>query len=124
MPNPSGESLQSASGLQYYLVVVAVVVDFHRFVLKFLAVLYSNKLQTSDLLERLMESTISDLIRLGLNRLMCSVFLSSSIGLNCALGATEMRPFIQAIGKCTTAHVLCYPNAGNQHPSVSTHPAT
>uniref|UniRef100_A0A8C7HSS8 Methionine synthase n=1 Tax=Oncorhynchus kisutch TaxID=8019 RepID=A0A8C7HSS8_ONCKI len=34
------------------------------------------------------------------------------IGLNCALGATEMRPFIQAIGKCTTAHVLCYPNAG------------
>ncbi|KAJ8013643.1 hypothetical protein DPEC_G00031940 [Dallia pectoralis] len=34
------------------------------------------------------------------------------IGLNCALGATEMRPFIEAIGKCTTAHVLCYPNAG------------
>uniref|UniRef100_A0AAZ3PLA3 Methionine synthase n=1 Tax=Oncorhynchus tshawytscha TaxID=74940 RepID=A0AAZ3PLA3_ONCTS len=50
--------------------------------------------------------------QLGLNRLIYSVFFSSSIGLNCALGATEMRPFIQAIGKCTTAHVLCYPNAG------------
>ncbi|XP_059841639.1 methionine synthase isoform X1 [Hypanus sabinus] len=34
------------------------------------------------------------------------------IGLNCALGAVEMRPFIEAIGKCTTAFVLCYPNAG------------
>ncbi|CAF95217.1 unnamed protein product, partial [Tetraodon nigroviridis] len=37
------------------------------------------------------------------------------IGLNCALGATEMRPFIEAIGKCTTAFVICYPNAGNPH---------
>ncbi|XP_037611245.1 methionine synthase isoform X1 [Sebastes umbrosus] len=34
------------------------------------------------------------------------------IGLNCALGATEMRPFIEAIGKCTTAFIICYPNAG------------
>ncbi|MBN3297059.1 methionine synthase [Amia ocellicauda] len=34
------------------------------------------------------------------------------IGLNCALGATEMRPFIEAIGKCTTAFTICYPNAG------------
>ncbi|XP_032881336.1 methionine synthase isoform X2 [Amblyraja radiata] len=34
------------------------------------------------------------------------------IGLNCALGAVEMRPFIEAIGRCTPAYVLCYPNAG------------
>ncbi|XP_037547504.1 methionine synthase [Nematolebias whitei] len=34
------------------------------------------------------------------------------IGLNCALGATEMRPFIEVIGKSTTAFVICYPNAG------------
>uniref|UniRef100_A0A8C6K536 Methionine synthase n=2 Tax=Melopsittacus undulatus TaxID=13146 RepID=A0A8C6K536_MELUD len=34
------------------------------------------------------------------------------IGLNCALGAVEMRPFIEAIGKCTTAYIICYPNAG------------
>lgn len=35
-----------------------------------------------------------------------------AIGLNCALGAQEMRPFIEAIGKATDAYVLCYPNAG------------
>ncbi|TRY59423.1 hypothetical protein DNTS_004322 [Danionella cerebrum] len=34
------------------------------------------------------------------------------IGLNCALGAAEMRPFIEAIGKSTGAFVICYPNAG------------
>ncbi|XP_013387692.1 methionine synthase [Lingula anatina] len=34
------------------------------------------------------------------------------LGLNCALGASEMRPFIESIGKNTTAYVLCYPNAG------------
>ncbi|XP_023686661.2 methionine synthase [Paramormyrops kingsleyae] len=34
------------------------------------------------------------------------------IGLNCALGAAEMRPFVEAIGKSTTAFVVCYPNAG------------
>ncbi|KFV16630.1 Methionine synthase, partial [Pterocles gutturalis] len=34
------------------------------------------------------------------------------IGLNCALGAVEMRPFIETIGKCTSAYVICYPNAG------------
>uniref|UniRef100_A0A3P8UP30 Methionine synthase n=1 Tax=Cynoglossus semilaevis TaxID=244447 RepID=A0A3P8UP30_CYNSE len=34
------------------------------------------------------------------------------IGLNCALGATEMRPFIEAIGQSTTAFIICYPNAG------------
>jgi len=34
------------------------------------------------------------------------------IGLNCALGAEEMRPFIEAIGRATDAYVICYPNAG------------
>ncbi|MCJ8738770.1 hypothetical protein PDJAM_G00039620 [Pangasius djambal] len=34
------------------------------------------------------------------------------IGLNCALGATEMRPFIEVIGKSTGAFIICYPNAG------------
>ena len=37
---------------------------------------------------------------------------SSSIGLNCALGAVEMRPFITAISRNSEAFVLCYPNAG------------
>ena len=45
----------------------------------------------------------------------CAVLsLLSSIGLNCALGATEMRPFIEAIGKSTTAFIITYPNAGKQ----------
>jgi len=34
------------------------------------------------------------------------------VGLNCALGANEMRPFIEALGKATDTFVLCYPNAG------------
>ncbi len=41
---------------------------------------------------------------------MC--LLCCSIGLNCALGAAEMRPFIEAIGLCTDTFVICYPNAG------------
>lgn len=36
----------------------------------------------------------------------------SSIGLNCALGAVEMRPFIELFAKETDSYVLCYPNAG------------
>ena len=36
----------------------------------------------------------------------------TAIGLNCALGAKEMRPFIEAIARNTTSLVLCYPNAG------------
>jgi 5-methyltetrahydrofolate--homocysteine methyltransferase len=35
-----------------------------------------------------------------------------SLGLNCALGATEMRPFIETVSRLTEAYVLCYPNAG------------
>lgn len=34
------------------------------------------------------------------------------IGLNCALGAVEMRPFVENIGLNTSAYVICYPNAG------------
>ncbi|EDO35691.1 predicted protein [Nematostella vectensis] len=34
------------------------------------------------------------------------------IGLNCALGAVEMRPFIEAVGMNTEAYTICYPNAG------------
>lgn len=35
-----------------------------------------------------------------------------SIGLNCALGAQDMRPFIERIAMATNAWVTCYPNAG------------
>ncbi|KAJ2722014.1 hypothetical protein GGI07_003604 [Coemansia sp. Benny D115] len=35
-----------------------------------------------------------------------------AIGLNCALGANQMRPFIQSIANFTASNVICYPNAG------------
>jgi 5-methyltetrahydrofolate--homocysteine methyltransferase len=35
-----------------------------------------------------------------------------AVGLNCALGAKEMRPFISALSKVADTHVLAYPNAG------------
>ncbi|KFD64745.1 hypothetical protein M514_09101 [Trichuris suis] len=34
------------------------------------------------------------------------------VGLNCALGAREMRPFIESVSRNTSAFVICYPNAG------------
>ncbi|CAD5120349.1 DgyrCDS8923 [Dimorphilus gyrociliatus] len=34
------------------------------------------------------------------------------LGLNCALGASEMRPFVENVAMNTGAFVLCYPNAG------------
>jgi len=35
-----------------------------------------------------------------------------AIGLNCALGAEDMRPYIQALSKIADTHILAYPNAG------------
>lgn len=35
-----------------------------------------------------------------------------SIGLNCALGAKEMRPYLATLSKLATCFVSCYPNAG------------
>ncbi|VDM82352.1 unnamed protein product, partial [Strongylus vulgaris] len=36
----------------------------------------------------------------------------SAVGLNCALGAKDMRPFIEAMANFSEALVICYPNAG------------
>lgn len=35
-----------------------------------------------------------------------------SIGINCALGPEEMRPYIEAMAQTTQTYVSCYPNAG------------
>ncbi|MBL8992424.1 MAG: methionine synthase [Spirochaetia bacterium] len=35
-----------------------------------------------------------------------------SVGLNCALGPKEMRPFIEALSRVAGVYVSCYPNAG------------
>ncbi|MDQ3992193.1 MAG: methionine synthase, partial [Actinomycetota bacterium] len=34
------------------------------------------------------------------------------VGVNCALGATEMRPFVEDLARAATTYVACYPNAG------------
>ncbi|MCF6219710.1 MAG: homocysteine S-methyltransferase family protein [Robiginitomaculum sp.] len=35
-----------------------------------------------------------------------------AVGLNCALGAEEMRPYVQALAKIADTYILAYPNAG------------
>lgn len=35
-----------------------------------------------------------------------------AVGLNCALGAEDMRPYIEALSKVADTYVLAYPNAG------------
>jgi len=42
------------------------------------------------------------------------------IGLNCALGAAEMRPYLAEISRIADCFVSCYPNAACPTPSVST----
>jgi 5-methyltetrahydrofolate--homocysteine methyltransferase len=35
-----------------------------------------------------------------------------SVGINCALGARDMRPYIEELSRIADCHVSCYPNAG------------
>ena len=35
-----------------------------------------------------------------------------AIGLNCALGAKDMKPYVENLSKCADCFVFCYPNAG------------
>jgi 5-methyltetrahydrofolate--homocysteine methyltransferase len=39
-----------------------------------------------------------------------------SIGINCALGAEEMRPYLQELSGLADCYVSCYPNAGLPNP--------
>lgn len=43
-----------------------------------------------------------------------------SIGINCALGATEMRPFMAELARISTTYTSCYPNAGLPNPLAPT----
>jgi 5-methyltetrahydrofolate--homocysteine methyltransferase len=43
-----------------------------------------------------------------------------SVGINCALGAREMRPFIASLAKIADCAVSCYPNAGLPNPLAPT----
>jgi 5-methyltetrahydrofolate--homocysteine methyltransferase len=43
------------------------------------------------------------------------------VGLNCALGATLMRPYIQELAKVAgDTYISCYPNAGLPNPMSDT----
>ena len=52
-----------------------------------------------------------------------------SVGLNCALGAKEMRPYIEELSQIASCHVSAYPNAGlpnamgeyDEHPEDTAH---
>src|SRR5207244_11146481 len=35
-----------------------------------------------------------------------------SVGINCALGAEQMRPYIEALARVSPVCISCYPNAG------------
>ncbi|MCX7961371.1 MAG: methionine synthase [Burkholderiales bacterium] len=35
-----------------------------------------------------------------------------AIGLNCALGARELRPYVEELARIAETHLVCYPNAG------------
>lgn len=35
-----------------------------------------------------------------------------SVGINCALGAKQMRPYIEELARLASCYVTCYPNAG------------
>ena len=43
-----------------------------------------------------------------------------SVGINCALGAVEMAPFLREISRLADCHISCYPNAGLPNPLAPT----
>jgi 5-methyltetrahydrofolate--homocysteine methyltransferase len=43
-----------------------------------------------------------------------------AVGLNCALGAALMRPYIEELSRITDTFVSCYPNAGLPNPMSDT----
>ncbi len=43
-----------------------------------------------------------------------------SVGINCALGAKEMRPYIEELSRIADCYISCYPNAGLPNPLSAT----
>ena len=43
-----------------------------------------------------------------------------SVGINCALGAKEMRPYMEQLSKIASCYTSCYPNAGLPNPLSET----
>ena len=42
-----------------------------------------------------------------------------SVGINCALGPDQMRPFVEEFSKLATCYFSCYPNAGLPDPALA-----
>ena len=42
------------------------------------------------------------------------------VGVNCSLGASEMRPFLESLARVADTYVSCYPNAGLPNPMSDT----
>jgi 5-methyltetrahydrofolate--homocysteine methyltransferase len=43
-----------------------------------------------------------------------------SVGINCAFGAVEMRPYVEELSKMADCYISCYPNAGLPNPLSDT----
>lgn len=71
--------------------------------------------------------TITDASRRTLSGQTISAFWYSvmhakplSVGINCALGAREMRPYLAELSKIANCYISCYPNAGLPNPLSDT----
>jgi 5-methyltetrahydrofolate--homocysteine methyltransferase len=43
-----------------------------------------------------------------------------AVGINCALGAADMRPYIEELSRIADTYISCYPNAGLPNPLAAT----
>jgi len=75
--------------------------------------------EVGDRLPIMISGTITDASGRTLSGQTVSAFWSSinhipilSVGLNCALGATEMRPYLQELSEIADCYISAYPNAG------------
>jgi 5-methyltetrahydrofolate--homocysteine methyltransferase len=97
---------------------------------------YFREHPTADKKEIMISGTITDASGRTLSGQTLEAFYTSvmhakplSIGLNCALGAKEMRPHIEELSQIASCYVSAYPNAGlpnamgeyDEHPEDTAH---
>jgi 5-methyltetrahydrofolate--homocysteine methyltransferase len=75
--------------------------------------------ETGQRLPLMISATLTDLSGRTLSGQTLDAFYVSvehakpfSVGLNCALGARQMRPYLAELARTVPGHVSCYPNAG------------
>lgn len=80
---------------------------------------YYNKHPGKDHLPVFISGTIVDMSGRTLSGQTTEAFWTSvehakpmCVGLNCALGAKDMRQYIERLGRCSDAYIIAYPNAG------------